>query len=1110
MNSEEKEKSYIEQLKADLTQSENQFRQFFGGIEDSIIMFEVLPNGERGPIRHINDAACESLGYTKDELLLMPAQDLLVKTKHSANLKIEKLFGSEKKARFETNLVTKDGTLLPVEIRARKFEFKGVPMILSIARDISARKNAEKIQKTYLKQLERSVAERTHELEIINQQLKIEIEERNKAEINAKKTEKNIQALLDASSQSIVLLELDGTIIHLNKTVLESLGDGHSNMIGKNITDYMPDHVTEHRRNQLAKVLVSKKPLSFRDERGELSFLHNVYPIIEDGEVTRVAIYAENISDILRKDKELEHTRHIQTVLYSITSHAQSSDSIDDLLKSIHGIMIKELRAENFLVALINEEQNSLEYKYCVDKTTKSCPTVNNISSNTNKRLSLLPINTNKTVHLTKERLIELQQAGTLEVQGIIPEVWLGVPLRVRGKPIGLLIIQDYDNPTQYTPEDLQLFAACSDQIALAIERKRFDELSRSTRDIFQTIPSGLFIYQYKAPNSLILVDANPAAENITGRKLKDWKGRDFEEIWPGSSEQGILDNFLSPLHTRQDFLAEDLPFKHVVNNVLNSYRVRTFFLPGDKLGVAFEDISKQKSAALSIRESEEHYRAFFEDNHSVMYILDTLDGRILDTNKAAEAFYGYSKEELLQMKISDINSLPEEEVIEIIAEITKKRLTNIIGRHRISNGELRNVEIFSGPFEVNGKIRLISIVHDITERLKSQTELSEAKEAAELANKTKDEFLANISHEIRTPLNGVMGMLQLLKVTKLDAEQLSHIDTALQSSRNLLRVLNDVLDFTKIEAGMLDIYSEPFDLEELIKQCLNFFKVQADHKGIILKSYISPETKNCYVGDEGRIRQILFNLIGNAIKFTDSGSISVGVFSLPSSRPDEHRILFSIKDEGVGIPDSKIDYIFESFTQVDGSLSRKHQGTGLGLSIVKRLILLMGGKITLESEYGVGTTVTFCIIVGEIVPKTIAEKTAIPVAIPSRKLNVLLVEDERVNSLMAQNFLEKSGHSVICAENGEICLDKLRNNDFDAILMDIQMPVMNGFEASEIIRNSEEFSNIKHIPIIALTAHATNKDREKAMNAGIDEYISKPFEWDLLERTLQKVTSKG
>ncbi|WP_051676895.1 PAS domain S-box protein [Maridesulfovibrio frigidus] len=1108
MKSDEKENIHIAQLKADLAQSENQFRELFGGIEDSIIMFEVLPNGERGPISHVNDAACESLGYTKDELLQKPAQSLLAKTHNSDSLRIEKVFKGENKARFETNLITKSGTLLPVEISARKFDFKGKAMILSIARDISARKSAEKIQKTYLKQLERSVAERTHELEIINQQLKIEIEERNKAEISARKTEKNIQALLDASNQSIVLLELDGTIIHLNKTVIETLGKGQSDLIGKNITDYMTEDVTEHRRNQLTKVLQTKKPLSFRDERDGMSFLHNVYPVIEDGEVTRVAIYAENISDILRKDKELEHTRHIQDVLYSITSHAQSSDSIDDLLKSIHGIMIKELRAENFLVALINEEQNSLEYKYCADKTTKSCPAINNISSIINKSLSLLPINRNKTVHLSKEILIDLKQTGALEVHGIIPEVWLGVPLRVRGNPIGVLIIQDYDNPTQYTPEDLQLFSACADQIALAIERRRFDELSRSTRDIFQTIPSGLIIYQYKAPNSLTLVDANPAAENITGRKLKKWKGREFEEVWPGSCEQGILDNFLSPLHTGQDFVSEDLSFKSENDNTINSYRVRTFFLPGDKLGVAFEDISKHKSAALSIRESEEHYRAFFEDNHSVMYILDTSDGRILDTNKAAEAYYGYSKEELLQMKISDLNTLSEEEVVKIIEKITLKRLTNIMGRHRKANGELRNVEIFSGPFEVNGKVRLISIVHDITERLKSQTELSEAKEAAELANQTKDEFLANISHEIRTPLNGVMGMLQLLKATKLEDEQLSHIDTALQSSRNLLRVLNDVLDFTKIEAGMLDIYNEPFNLEELIEQCLNFFKVQANNKGVILSSYLSPETKNCYTGDEGRIRQILFNLLGNAIKFTDSGSIRIEVYSLPTSTPGKHRILFSIEDEGVGIPDSKIDYIFESFTQVDGSLSRKYQGTGLGLSIVKRLVLLMGGKITLESEYGAGTTVTFCILVGEIVARTSVEKAEIPILPPSRRLNVLLVEDEKVNSLMAQKFMEKNGHRVICAENGEICLEKLRDNKFDAILMDVQMPIMNGFETSKIIRNSEEFTDIKHIPIIALTAHATNKDKEKAISAGMDEYISKPFEWDLLEKTLQKVTS--
>ena len=509
-----------------------------------------------------------------------------------------------------------------------------------------------------------------------------------------------------------------------------------------------------------------------------------------------------------------------------------------------------------------------------------------------------------------------------------------------------------------------------------------------------------------------------------------------------------------------------------------------------------------------SILESNEQYRAFFEDNHSVMYILDTDDAKILDTNKAAAEYYGYSREQLLNMKISDINKLSKEQISTIVKDISEKKVSRIIGKHQLANGEFRNVEIFSGPFTVNGKTKLISIIHDITERLENEKALSEAKEAAESANKAKDEFLANISHEVRTPLNGVMGMLQLLQVAELNNEQQLCVTTALQSSRNLLKVLNDVLDFTKIEAGKMELYNEQFELAELIKQCLELFKIQAEEKKLQLSAKITPGTPNFYIGDEGRIRQILFNLIGNSIKFTESGSINIKVFSLPHPQQNKQRLFFSVEDTGSGIPDDKIEHIFDSFTQVDGSLSRKYQGAGLGLSIVKRLVNLIGGNISILSEIGVGTTIIFCVHLENCEPPVNLQADKEEETFINTPLRILLVEDEKVNRLLAQKFLEKINHKVVCAENGEMALEELRKNSFDAILMDIQMPVMNGLETARIIRTSQEFKTISNIPIIALTAHATNKDKEIALQTGMNGYISKPFEWELLKKTLHKIVS--
>jgi CheY-like chemotaxis protein/anti-sigma regulatory factor (Ser/Thr protein kinase) len=382
------------------------------------------------------------------------------------------------------------------------------------------------------------------------------------------------------------------------------------------------------------------------------------------------------------------------------------------------------------------------------------------------------------------------------------------------------------------------------------------------------------------------------------------------------------------------------------------------------------------------------------------------------------------------------------------------------------------------------------------------------AKEAAEQANRAKDEFLANISHEVRTPLNGVMGMLQLIRAAAVSDEQRTHVDIAIQSSRNLLRVLNDVLDFSKIEAGKLDLFDEPFDLAGLMRQCVNLFRLQADEKGLAIEHRIDASARPCYIGDEGRIRQVLFNLLGNAIKFTDSGSVTLEAYALPHREPGLARLFFSVTDTGAGIPDAKTDFIFDSFTQVDGSLSRKYQGVGLGLPIVKRLVRLMGGTIVVDSKVGAGTTILFNVVVR--VPGADVCVRPAPEAAPARSvpLRVLLVEDERVNMLMARRLLEGMGHTVTCAENGEKCLEILRDQTFDVILMDIQMPVMNGMEVTRLIRTAGDFRHAARIPIVALTAHATRGDRDAALAAGMDDYISKPFEKDHLQATLQRLAA--
>jgi PAS domain S-box-containing protein len=543
-------------------------------------------------------------------------------------------------------------------------------------------------------------------------------------------------------------------------------------------------------------------------------------------------------------------------------------------------------------------------------------------------------------------------------------------------------------------------------------------------------------------------------------------------------------------------------------------------------------DITDLRQTEEALRESEQRFRGTFE-NAAVGIIHTNAAGRFLRVNDKFCAIVGYTREELLQKTFKEITH-PEDSAagLESYAALLQTKLASYTLQKRYvrKDGAPVWVELFVSMQrdEAGNPAHPIAIVQDISERKRLEGELRQAKDAAVAANRAKDEFLANVSHEIRTPMNAILGMTELALDTPLTEDQRQCLRTVKSAADSLLVIINDLLDFAKIEAGKMELAPGDFSLRSAVGDTVRALAARANTKGLQLLCHVRPDVPDALVGDAGRLRQVLLNLVGNAVKFTDQGEVVVRVrlasggcqppvlasekHGVNTPRSPEVELHFAVSDTGIGIPKDKQESVFRAFEQEDTSTTRKYGGTGLGLTIASRLVALMGGQITVESAPGRGSTFAFTARFGQQPhPPAEGRESTPPVDSSSliphpSSLQILVAEDNDFNAQLLEQLLARRGHRVQIATDGREALALVEKGNLDLLLLDIHMPELDGFQVIEAIRERERITG-GHLPVIALTARARREDRERCLAAGMDDFLAKPIEaatlWAAIDRAV-------
>jgi PAS domain S-box-containing protein len=926
----------------------------------------------------------------------------------------------------------------------------------------------------------------------------------NKRVVRAlRETNKKLEDFFQNANDLIQIFSVDGTLNFVNQAWKDTLGYDDREIEKLKFVDIIAPESRNSTLNNLHKILHGEFVPDFESvfvskEGKHIYVTCSVNCKIINGKASEFRGIFHNNTLKIRAERA-------QNLYYSIANLAVKSSNLEDLYIDIHKLLKQYIDVNNFHVAICDKDSTNLSFPYYVDENYPGM--ISSSSRIQGKGLTEYTLSQSKALSLYEEDILKLAEEGVVALPGRIPKVWLGVPLKVENTIIGLIAVKSYSDRNKYKQRHLEMLDFVSGQIAVAIERKineeRIANKTARLKSIFES--SSHLMWSVNKQMTLTSFNHNyaEALKELYGKEpqlevetqeprliLSDDLYRDFVnekyklafsgipqhyETSVTNHEQKLIwrETYLNPIYTSQGTIEEVSGISH--------------------------DITEKKNAELSIQESEEKFRNIFESFQDLYYRTDFY-GNITLISPSVYELTGYTQEEMLGKKISDyyVNAKKQEKLL----------------KELLRTGTVRNFEVSirckdGSEIQTISNIRVIlnqrrepiateGVARDITFLKKTEQDLISAKEVAEKSLKVKELFLANMSHEIRTPMNGVIGMIDLLDQTNLNDVQKDYVQTIKKSSETLLTILNDILDLSKIEAGKMQLKPTPIFLDHTLAKLFALFKQQAKIKEIDFSYSITPDVPRFIQADETRLLQILSNLTSNSIKFTDKGNVNILIEKLRTTKNGTHILKATISDTGIGMSQEQLPLLFNTFTQLDNTTTKSFSGTGLGLVISKQLCEMMNGIIGVKSKIGQGSTFWFTFEVPEIEPfeiiNEIEQVSSQPVDF--KGLKVLVVDDNVVNRKVATEILKSHNCVVDTAVNGIEAIEKVSCHDYGIVLMDIQMPVMDGVAATKEIK---KIKGKKIPPIIAMTAYSMKEDKLKYLSLGMDDYVAKPIRVDTL-----------